>query len=131
MGFVSTNLKKDSLMPAAGTKSLTVQISSRLVDSLEAFATARTVLSGKRVNKADILAEALEGYFNVGPRLEQLGDVADLINSVRKLEANLSDQIERGFKAMSAAKELREENEVLNAAALYSLDTAHSFEDVE
>lgn len=110
-------------MPAVNTKALRVQIDARLVDGLDDLVSIRSALAGKTITKAELVEEALKALFDIMPRLEQVGKVADLMTAVRKLEANLSDQIERGFAAMSEANELRQENEILNAAALYSLDS--------
>ncbi|NHT78921.1 hypothetical protein G8E10_24795 [Rhizobiaceae bacterium CRRU44] len=126
-GFFVVKNRKKAPMAALNTKPLRVQIDARLVDGLDDLAKVRSVLAGKKITPAEIVAEALRAHFDIVPRLEQVGNVADLINRIGKLEANLSDQVERGFAALAEVEELKAENQMLNAAALYS----HSFDSAE
>ncbi len=129
-------------MPAAiANADLRISIPRRLVEALDDFAKLRSRIDGKKVERAEIVSEALDAYFHSASRLLAAADVAALADDMRKMKAQLSDQIERGFAAMadtdSAKREvaalaqenadLREENAVLNTASLY--DTALPFAD--
>lgn len=108
-------------MARIGTKDFRCQIDARLVDALDALAAARSAIAGKKIDRAEIVEEAFEAYLNVVPRLQMLGDVADLMARIEKLDSKVSDQIERGFAALAENADLRAEVETLNAADAYSV----------
>lgn len=133
-------------MPAAiGNADLRISIPRRLVQALDDFAKVRSRLDGKKVERAEIVAEALDAYFHAPSRMLKAGDVAELADQIRQLKAQVTDQIERGFAAMADAdsvkkenktlvqenRELREENEVLNTPPLYSPSIAADLPDAD
>ncbi|MNE65669.1 hypothetical protein D3C80_1611730 [compost metagenome] len=91
------------------------------------------------------MARALDAHFNASSRMLKAGDVAELAEQIRQMKAQVTDQIERGFAAMAKAdsveadnrslvqenRELREENEILNTAPLYSPSIAAELPDAD